>query len=129
MMNKIIRVGWVVLVLFTFWQATSPKPVEISTEVNDKVLHVLAFFILSVWGCFAWLKKPQRMQVVGFLVVFGALIEIAQHFVPGRFASFFDFVGDVFGIGVGYVFIVWLVPTVLPSLYQYFVKLFHHEQR
>lgn len=126
MMYKLLRLSWVLLVFFTFWQATTIKPVELSTDVNDKVLHIMAFFVLSAWGCFAWLHRHQQKGVMISLLVLGALIEVVQNFVPGRDASLYDFAGDVLGMFLGYMLIVWIIPKFMSGLYQFFVRIFHH---
>lgn len=69
---------------------------------NDKFKHVLAFVVLSfnliyLWGL-NWVK------VLFALLGYGGAIELVQFFIPGRFASGYDLLADVSGIGLGLLF-------------------------
>lgn len=67
----------------------------------DKFLHAVTFVVLAGLVVIAG-DRPRTVWVgqIG-LVLFGATIEIAQSFVPGRSGSLLDWVGDSVGILVG----------------------------
>ena len=80
-------------------------------QVVSNLLHVPAFAVLT----FLWIKtfhlehaerKPVKRKAMVWLLValtcFAAMTEVQQAFVPGRFASFMDFVLNLAGILAGW---------------------------
>lgn len=80
-------------------------------QVVSNLLHIPAFAVLT----FLWIKAFQLENIgrdsrnkralawlLAGLVCFGALTEFQQSFVPGRFASFMDFLLNSIGILVGW---------------------------
>lgn len=52
-----------------------------------------------------------------FVSVFGALDEVHQSFVPGRFASIYDFYADLVGGGIGVLLVrIWMSENSAPTL-------------
>lgn len=79
--------------------AIQPSLIPMVDQANDKVKHVLAFATLAgglslFWG-FRW------WCVAAGLLLYGIGIEVAQSFIPGRFASVWDVVADCVGIALG----------------------------
>ena len=96
--NNVLRLGWVVLVVVVFWQASSPTPHDVSGLINDKLGHFLVFAVLGVWAHLAWENRDHRKWLIGFLVLYGLLIECVQYFVPGRNFSIPDWIMDILGL-------------------------------
>ena len=72
-------------------------------QVNDKILHLLAFGYLTLalrWAYPAW-ARPHRIFCL--LFAYGVLIEIVQGFIPRRQSSGWDLIVDVMGILVALV--------------------------
>lgn len=73
--------------------------------MNDKVLHFGLYFVLG--STLAW-GRDRSGRVVGhaLLVVLGVLYGVTdewhQSFVPGRDASFADWIADCIGVVAGY---------------------------
>lgn len=80
-------------------------------QVISNLLHIPAFALLT----FLWIKalglestnwksgnKKALVWLLLALACFGALDEVHQSFVPGRFASFMDFGLNLVGILVGW---------------------------
>ncbi|MGZ8376714.1 MAG: VanZ family protein [Gemmatirosa sp.] len=90
-----------VVVISTSW----PNPGVPDVGDGDKVVHLLAYALL------AWLigralpplaRAPRRLAAVLIaLVLFAALDEWHQSFIPGRSASVADWCADVAGIVLG----------------------------
>ena len=97
-MLKLIRVGWFGLLALVFWQAVSPAPLEATLLINDKLGHLLVFFILGISGWLVWARNSRNMHVFTFLGVYGFAIEVAQYFVPGREFSLLDWAADLAGL-------------------------------
>lgn len=65
---------------------------------NDKVEHVLVFFILSLLLNRSSHALKHRARNIIVLLAFGVLIELIQHFVPNRTASLYDIAANAGGI-------------------------------
>jgi VanZ family protein len=102
------RPGWKfvfgTLVLGVSYLALTPQPPPDVTTGWDKLNHTLAFLALAFAGCDAFPGSMRRLAalVIG-LMAFGAAIEVAQHFVPGRSSEWMDWVADCVGIAAGCV--------------------------
>ena len=75
--------------------------VDLRFEVNDKVKHFSAFFLLGGLLCYVtnsprWLKRFAIIGVVG--MTYAAIDEITQNFIPGRYPDVLDFVADAAGL-------------------------------
>ena len=69
---------------------------------NDKVGHFIAYMILTFnAGLIFFKKKKKFLFAILFCITYGFLIEILQHFVPGRFMSLEDFIANTVGVIVG----------------------------
>ena len=111
-MLKLYRVGWLGLLALVFWQAVSPAPMEATLLINDKLGHLLVFFILGMSGWLVWTRYSGGLHVFSFLAVYGLAIEVAQFFVPGRTFSLLDWAADLAGL------IMVLLVIKLAGLYQ-----------
>lgn len=81
--------------------------------LNDKAEHVIAFFLLSLLLNRASNTSIHRLRNIVALLSFGFVIEAVQMFIPGRSATFADFMANVFGI---------LIFQVLFSIYLFLKK-------
>ncbi len=66
----------------------------------DKVKHVVAFVLLSVWFSGQYTRSSYWRIALG-LIAFGGFIELAQGTVSYRSSEWLDLTGDVIGIAVG----------------------------
>lgn len=88
-------VFWLALA-FALFMALSPQPpVIVPEQLGDKVLHMLAFAVLTVLANFAY-PKASPWRLAERLCFLGALIEVVQS-IPalGRTCQFSDFAADV----------------------------------
>ncbi|PKL35146.1 MAG: VanZ family protein [Spirochaetae bacterium HGW-Spirochaetae-1] len=87
-----------------FWLANTgilvaaliPSPVPGTESINDKILHGVAFFVLSLLGSIAYKNSP--VSLVLYLAVYGFLIELIQYFLPYRTFALSDLLADIIGI-------------------------------
>lgn len=88
------------LASFIFYLAVSPYDYPIPSSSNDKINHFMAFMMLAIL-----LSQVHRRlgKVASFtsLAIYGLVIEVAQHFLPYRNFSVFDWLTDLGGISVG----------------------------
>ncbi len=75
---------------------------------HDKSAHFLSYTVFALLG---WrLALPARGFVIlcGLIVLYSALMEFGQSFVPNREMSALDLLANALGVGVGYVVSRWL---------------------
>jgi len=65
---------------------------------TDKILHMSAFFVLSLELNQASSTMTHRIRNIGALLGFGIFIEFAQSLTPNRTASLYDVIADLVGI-------------------------------
>jgi len=70
-------------------------------SLNDKVEHVVAFFVLALGLLLFWELSVLRAGVV--LAVYGIAIELLQLKMPDRHGSVMDFMADIAGMAIGLV--------------------------
>ena len=103
----IARVLLVLAVLFTMYEMIIPDPVPAPRMVNgDKLLHGLAFFVLTLLTDMSFPPVRLLVKKLLFLVAFGVLIECVQAYLPWRSADIADFLADCAGIAC------YLVPAI-----------------
>ena len=74
---------------------------EGAPPVNDKVKHFTAFFFLGSLLCYVtnsrrWFRRFMLIGLAG--MVYAAVDEITQNFVPGRYPDVMDFCADTAGL-------------------------------
>lgn len=74
-------------------------------KLGDKVIHALEFGLLGIF-MFRALRFPRMIVPVPYRatlvlgMLFAAVDEIHQYFVPGRYCTFGDFLADTIGIAL-----------------------------
>jgi VanZ family protein len=96
---------FVMLIIFTLSGISNEDLPDITFRVWDKFLHFVVFgalgvlvyrgFVNSSWP---FIKNNATVYSMIFTIIYGAIDEIHQYFVPGRFASLSDWVADLLGI-------------------------------
>ena len=101
----ILAIGyWLFLVVMTHMPLTISLP-----NNSDKVVHLGAYFVLAVFVFLAqWLNGQSLQKCVWrtmlLCTIWGALDELTQIPVPGRFGDILDAVADTVGTVFGVVF-------------------------
>lgn len=100
--SRLLRLLLAALVAALTWLALTPRPPLLLDTGWDKANHALAFAVLAANAALAWRRMPRRALVwAAVLLAYGALIELAQSFVPGRDAEPLDLLADAAGIAAG----------------------------
>lgn len=100
-----LRSAFVVALVTIFILAMIPLPAAMTVfEMQDKVEHAGAFVVLMLIGHAAW---PRRSTAIALLlVVYGILIEVAQHsLTTNRVGDPWDVVADSVGVALGLLLI------------------------
>lgn len=97
------RVAFFSLCLLVGYLALAPRPPAEADLFNwDKLNHAAAFAALA-WAAMLGFRERlvYRRYVALGLVAYGAAIEIAQWFTPGRSCEWSDLLADSIGIAAG----------------------------
>jgi uncharacterized membrane protein YjdF len=92
---------WVVLVTIGSLLPSTSFPSWVDLGGNrDKVAHFAAYFFTALLFYFAFRTRFKRADIYAMLFAagYGALLELAQLFVPGRDCSFGDLVANLSGV-------------------------------
>src|SRR5262245_11008334 len=90
---------WPVLI-FVVWGELEPHVPKALSEINDKVLHFGAYFLLGAMaGAAVKRREPVIWAVLG-LSALGAILEVIQGYV-GRQSSLFDELTNAVGVSSG----------------------------
>ncbi len=79
-----------------------PHEVLPETGISDKLGHFAAYGALALLAWLAYAEETIRRRAMIALVVYGALLEGLQSFIPGRFFSVFDMIANGGGVAVVY---------------------------
>jgi VanZ family protein len=95
---KLIRASFWLSCMAVFVLSLTPMAhlPPIAFEVWDKAQHALAFLLLGALGLFAY--RTRVVAIVIGLLLFGALIELAQALTGWRYGEWQDWLAD--GLGV-----------------------------
>ena len=73
-----------------------------SLGFQDKIYHLVEYFILGVLGYLAY-GKSLGYKIMIYCILFGVLDELYQGLIPGRFPNAFDAIADGLGVILGYI--------------------------
>ena len=95
-------IGYLLIALVIFLSLTS-SPVEIDTSLpyEDKLLHMIAYFVLTFWFIQIY---HIRHHVIRWVIVFlclGTLLEYLQGFDANRYSEVADVFANTLGVMAG----------------------------
>ena len=91
--------------------ALSLMPVP-STGVNDKLSHLVTYFLLAGWFALLAAKRAALIWVLVGVAAYGGLLELLQAMTPHRQAEWADLLANSLGAAIG----IWLYFTPLRRL-------------
>lgn len=94
----LFRVTLAVALVVTMYVATTQQELPVIDNTNDKLKHILAFYVLAFLADFS--VPPVRFNLSKGLSIlgYGLLIETIQYFLPHREFSLHDLAAD--GVGI-----------------------------
>lgn len=102
MTTTILRViAWILAAAVTF-ATLGPPRYRPHSDLGQNGEHALAFILVGLAFGFAYARNRRLTSVMA--VVFVGLLEILQHWAPGRHARFEDFVVDALTACAGLAF-------------------------
>lgn len=69
-----------------------------TANMNDKLLHFTGFAVLGLLADFSLPGTAYWRRLLPLLLLYGALIEVVQGFLPYRSADLLDFLADAAGL-------------------------------
>lgn len=90
-----------VTVSILFLMQNPPNPELARFPHADKLVHFALFFVLAASFHIAFRFKPLLAGTL--LFAYGIVIELIQHYVPGRGADVWDVVADMTGVAAFYL--------------------------
>lgn len=95
-MKNLLKISAVVVAIAIAY--LSLKPSIQMVEVNDKVGHFIAYFVLMLnIGLAVWKGKKEVLVALLITTVYGVVMEIGQYFTPGRSFSLLDMLANASG--------------------------------
>jgi len=79
--------------------ATTSLTIPVAEDMNDKINHVIAFFLLALLVDLSFPAWSFRTKVL-VLIAYGLSIEVAQAYLPYRSCSLFDLGADAGGLAL-----------------------------
>lgn len=104
-----LRLSALVYTLLLNWQLLTPVTIVQAGEW-DKLIHFSAFFLLAGMFALSW-QRFSCVQWFTSLLLYAALTEVLQHFIPGRSFSIMDWLADGLGITAGLLLSYLLLKT------------------
>ena len=111
-----LRLSTLVYTLLLNWQLLTPVTI-VQAGGWDKLFHFSGFFVLAAMLALGW-QRISWMQWFTSLLLYAALTEVLQHFIPGRSFSIMDWLADGLGIVAG-LLLSYLLLRVWPTLTGY----------
>ena len=98
-MTQIYRAVFVLALFFISYGAFTPTESSQSILYLDKVVHFLAFLILTFLLDISLRDSINLPRyAILFLIAYAGFIEFIQYFLPYRSAEIYDFFSDLLGI-------------------------------
>lgn len=94
------RILLVMATIIIIYVAATPRRISVVENINDKVNHIFAFYMLALLLDFSFPASAFRATKVLSLLGYAVAIEIVQHFLSFRTFSLLDLGADVFALVV-----------------------------
>ena len=99
------------VVVLSSWPSISLP--DLGTSNLDKILHftqyaILAFLVVRGWSRPLTGRFQRLAVIIGILILFAAVDEYHQGWIPGRDPDWWDWIADAVGIGSGSALGAWL---------------------
>ena len=89
-----------------------PAPPDIGVEQGDKIGHLAAYGLITLWFAQLYTGTRQRIWLAVGMVALGIAMEYAQRATGYRSFDVADMVADALGVAIGWL----LAPPRLPNL-------------
>ena len=94
----VFRTALLTAVTIIMYLATTRLDLPVGVGLDDKVNHILAFYILALLMDFSFPERRFDFSKAATLLGYGLLIECVQYFLPYRTFSLLDLAADAMGL-------------------------------
>jgi VanZ family protein len=106
--NIILRIVGAAGLLLTIWLSVIPADLQVRTSASKGFEHALAYFVLGFVLMAGYRPRitrdgarRHRYDILLLLIGLAAVLEVVQHWSPGRTPSLTDWMAGVFGAVAG----------------------------
>ncbi len=92
------RIAFVLYGLLVVWASLKPSGGPQPIEHFDKVMHFTFYGLFTIIAAGCTTQRKTFIWLSIFIILYGALMEIFQSFVPSRFMSIADIVANTSGV-------------------------------
>lgn len=111
----ILRISLLIVVAAITYLSITPT--DTITIGNDKLSHVIAYFILMLnLGLIYYSEKKTFILATVLAFLYSVLMECLQYFVPGRYMSLYDGIANLAGISLGVIAIIYFYRPITKML-------------
>lgn len=104
---KTIKIILIVVIIGIAYFSLTPTDTIIIG--NDKISHFLAYgTLMFIIGLVSFQTRTKFFLGIILALFYGAMLEIVQYYVPGRFMSFDDLIANATGVFIGIVLTIML---------------------
>ena len=94
-----LMVGCMLVLAVVYLSITStPVQFNIGVDWQDKLYHMLAYFVLMFWFVQLYHDRKQMLMIAVLLVSMGIMMEVIQSFDPMRYADYEDMLANTAGV-------------------------------
>ena len=106
-----LTLGWLLVAAIIFLSLWPKPPQPFEFEQSDKLSHIIAYLILTLWFANIYPQRSTRLQMsIGFFVM-GVCLEFLQGMTQYRTFSY----GDMLANGIGIFLALYLAKTRLAT--------------
>ncbi|HET7268090.1 MAG TPA: VanZ family protein [Oleiagrimonas sp.] len=98
----LVRAAFIAVLAVVLYAGLRQQAVPETFDNEDKLYHLLGFAALAVCTRLAFPRWRWWWQVLGALAIGGG-IELFQNLQPARVGSWWDFLADAIGVGLGWL--------------------------
>ncbi len=94
--------GWLLVALVAY-VSLIPAPPFIDITASDKVAHVFAYAMLTLWFLQLYSADRRAMLVIGFIIMMGIALEFLQGLTASRSFEYADIAANTGGVALGWL--------------------------
>ena|SRR4051794_8711837 len=96
-MDRLFRcLTWACVVALALLSLT-PGEIMVRTSAPGLAEHVVAYLGTGTVAAFGYARRASYTHIAAFLIAYAGLLEIGQHWIPGRHSAFIDFMASSAG--------------------------------
>lgn len=99
----LFRLAFTLYALLVLWASIHPGGGPQPIEHFDKIMHFLFYALFTVIAAGCSRKRVTFLYLSLFILVYGALMEVCQSFLPSRMMSLADILANSSGIAVAFL--------------------------